>query len=595
MAGKNQVTLTFGSDTKGIDQAVKKVDRSTDAMGKSFDKLKLVGAAAGAAAGVALAAGIAAGLQSSKVDALLAAQLGASGEFAADLGRITGDLYGRGVVASMEDAADAVRAVWQQGLLAEDATSAEIERVAAKVANLSTVMQEDASRVSAAVTQMLRTGMAGSAEEAFDLLARAQQQGLNKSQDLLDTFNEYGTQFRKLGLDGPAALGLMSQALKAGARDSDTAADAIKEFSIRAIDGSKLSAEGYRALGLDAAKMTRVFAKGGPEAAAAFDVVLDKLRAIRDPAKQAQAAVALFGTKAEDLGASLFAMDLTGAADQMGNVAGAADRMGATLEQSAGARLDSFKRKAQAALVEQLAKAVPHIEATFGWLSRNSSWVVPLATGLGSLAAAIGVIVVATKIWTAVHAALGVVMALSPVGLIIVAVAALVALIVLIATKTTWFQDIWNAAWGGIKSAAQAVWGWMSGTLWPGIKGVFGGIASAIQNAFRGAFNFVARAWNNTVGRLSWTVPGWIPGLGGHTFAAPKLPTFHTGGIVSGAMGSETLAVLRAGERVTPSGGGGGGQAVTLRVVGNDRAIVELIKRLVKVEGGGSVQAAFGR
>jgi hypothetical protein len=231
---------------------------------------------------------------------------------------------------------------------------------------------------------------------------------------------------------------------------------------------------------------------------------------------------------------------------------------------------------------------VPAIKSSVTWLKAFSFASAAQAVQQKAIAAG-------TKIWAGVQWLLNAAMAANPVVLITLAIIALVAIIVLIATKTTWFQDIWNAAWGGIKAAAKAVWDWMSNTLWPGIKGVFTGIADAIKGAFRAAFNFVASAWNNTVGRLSWTVPGWIPGLGGHTFAAPRLPQFHTGGIVSGAMGSETLAVLQAGERVTPAGGGGTAQTVTLRVVGNDRALVELIKRLVVVEGGGNVQAAFGR
>jgi hypothetical protein len=131
------------------------------------------------------------------------------------------------------------------------------------------------------------------------------------------------------------------------------------------------------------------------------------------------------------------------------------------------------------------------------------------------------------------------------------------------------------------------------GSGYKALHGVAAGAANAIASAFRGAFNSIVSAWNNTVGRISFTVPGWVPGLGGRGFSIPR---FHTGGIVSGAHGREVLAVLQAGERVTPAGGGGGtAQTVTLRVIGNDRALVELIKRLVVVEGGGDVQAAFGR
>jgi hypothetical protein len=55
--------------------------------------------------------------------------------------------------------------------------------------------------------------------------------------------------------------------------------------------------------------------------------VLDRLRAIKDPVKQSQAAVQLFGTQAEDLGKALYALDPSKAAAGMNKVAGAARRV----------------------------------------------------------------------------------------------------------------------------------------------------------------------------------------------------------------------------------------------------------------------------
>ncbi|MGN1299966.1 MAG: hypothetical protein ACI4VC_01275, partial [Clostridia bacterium] len=39
--------------------------------------------------------------------------------------------------------------------------------------------------------------------------------------------------------------------------------------------------------------------------------------------------------------------------------------------------------------------------------------------------------------------------------------------------------------------------------------------------------------WNNTVGKISFEVPDWIPGMGGKGFSVPKIPEFATGGIVN--------------------------------------------------------------
>src|SRR5690606_7241857 len=122
-------------------------------------------------------------------------------------------------------------------------------------------------KVTAAVSQMLRTGMAQSAEEAFDIVVKATQNGINKSEDLIDTINEYSTHFRSLGLTGEQALGLIQQALQAGARDSDYAADAIKEFQINAVVGSDDVVKALKEMGLSADELVKKIAEGGPGAA----------------------------------------------------------------------------------------------------------------------------------------------------------------------------------------------------------------------------------------------------------------------------------------------------------------------------------------
>src|SRR3990167_1215782 len=81
---------------------------------------------------------------------------------------------------------------------------------------------------------------------------------------------------------------------------------------------------------------------------------------------------------------------------------------------------------------------------------------------------------------------------------------------------------------------------------------VFTGMAATIYGAFKSVFNCIASLWNNTVGRLSFSVPDWVPGIGGSGFAAPDIPMRARGGIVT----RPTLALIgEAGpEAVVPLG-----------------------------------------
>lgn len=66
-----------------------------------------------------------------------------------------------------------------------------------------------------------------------------------------------------------------------------------------------------------------------------------------------------------------------------------------------------------------------------------------------------------------------------------------------------------------------------------GVGSAFGNIVGTVTSPFKAAFNGIARLWNNSIGKLSFTAPDWVPGLGGKGFSMPKLPMLATGGIVT--------------------------------------------------------------
>lgn len=254
-----------------------------------------------------------------------------------------------------------------------------------------------------------------------------------------------------------------------------------------------------------------------------------------------------------------------------------------------------------------------------GWAEKNQGVVKILAGVIVGLAAVVLTVNAAIKVAAAVQAIWNLAMSLNPIGIVIIAIALLVGAIVFLATKTQFFQTIWKGlkvAFTAVTKAIAAAWGWVVGRFTSAFSRI-GRLVSALVAAFRGipgrlrsafstlfniitwpfrtAFNFVSRAWNNTVGRLSWSVPKWVPGIGGNSLSAPRLPTFHQGGVVPGAPGTETLALLQAGERVTPAGRSGDRMVLEVHSGGSrlDDLLVELLSRAVRVRGG-NVQVVLG-
>lgn len=329
--------------------------KATENIGSKFSGMKVAAGAAAAAAGAAITSGIANALEFGAAQKKLEAQMGGASELSRTAGQVAGSLYSQAYGESLGQVNDAVRTVIQSGAVMEDATSNEIEGITASAMSLAQAFDVDVSESMRAAGQLVRTGLAANATQAMDLITASFQQFGPQAQDVLDTITEYSVQFQKLGLSGPQAMGLIRQGIQAGARDTDTLADAIKEFSIRAVDGSKTTIDGFKSLGLNADDTAKKIAAGGPVAAQMFDVIVDKLRGVHDPLEQERIAVELFGTKAEDLGKSLFALDPSRAVDAMGQIAGASSNLDMTIGDTAQNKITAMQRKWQqwtASLIE---------------------------------------------------------------------------------------------------------------------------------------------------------------------------------------------------------------------------------------------------
>lgn len=271
-----------------------------------------------------------------------------------------------------------------------------------------------------------------------------------------------------------------------------------------------------------------------------------------------------------------------------------------------------------------------------GWALAGAG-AVAAAAKTAAYALATGVVRGATLAWVAVQWLLNVALNANPISLIVLAIAAFVGGIILAYKNSETFRNIVTAAWNGIKTAVSAVWNWIKGTLWPGIKAVFSGIGSTAMWLYRNGilapfnlvkayfqlwwagvkvvfgwvtagfskigewagkakdmvvekftkvvdflkglpgkigefgkkifspildgakwvFNQIAKFWNNTIGKLSFKAPDWVPGIGGKGFSMPKLPMLATGGVVRGPGGPKAdkiLARLSSGEFVMNAG-----------------------------------------
>lgn len=196
---------------------------------------------------------------------------------------------------------------------------------------------------------------------------------------------------------------------------------------------------------------------------------------------------------------------------------------------------------------------------SFGDLSGGVAGLMPMVTGLGATIKGFATTLIAP-----------------PMGIILL-IGAVAAALVVAYQKSETFRNIVQGAFDAVKGAVTGVWNFIS-SLPEKIAGLAGGIRDGLSGPFRAAFNFIARAWNNTAGRLKFTLPDWVPGLGGKGFSMPHLPEFHRGGTVPGTPGAEVPVMALAGETFLPPGGAGGvGGPIVVQLVLDGRVITEVV------------------
>jgi hypothetical protein len=249
--------------------------------------------------------------------------------------------------------------------------------------------------------------------------------------------------------------------------------------------------------------------------------------------------------------------------------------------------LAETKETIGAALLPIIEKVLPVLTSFGNWASENTAVFLTVAGVIGGIAAAVLLVNGAMTAWTAittaftaVQAAFNAVMAMNPIVLIVVGIGLLIAALVIAYKKFEGFRNVVDSVFTFIKTAVS------------GGFDFFKGYIEFVLGIYKGIFNGVAKIWNNTIGKLSFKVPGWVPGFGGKGFDVPNIPMLAEGGIVTGP----TLAMIgeRGPEAVVPLDryrGGGGDIYVTVQG-GDPNAVVDALRRYQRQNGSIPIRVA---
>lgn len=252
--------------------------------------------------------------------------------------------------------------------------------------------------------------------------------------------------------------------------------------------------------------------------------------------------------------------DLTGSAQEARRATAemeeAQANLGAAIEPVTTA-MTNLKAQALEAILPIVEKVVAKLQDFQKWAEENPKKLEILKGVLLGVVAALGVLAVALSIGPAIAAVtkafalLNTTMLANPIGLVIAAIAGLVAAFVYLWNNCDAFREFWINLWEVVKKAASAAWDAITGffkkakenivktweghvtfwtNLWSGIKGVFSAVGSWFSARFQEAKNGVTNIWGTVKGYFS-DVYGKIKGV----FANIRADFFSIGdNIISG-------------------------------------------------------------
>lgn len=421
---------------------------------------------------------------------MLSAKTGATADELEGFEDVMYEVYNANYGESLGDVSDKLSTVIQ---LTDDLDNASLAKVTKSAIALEDVFGFDTEE-SLRTANSLMDQFGITSEEAFNLIVQGAQNGLNQNGDLLDTINEYAVQFKGAGYTAENMFNMLANGAETGTWSVDKLGDAVKEFNIRMSDDT--ASEYLDQLGVDTKKVMKQFNKGGPEAQKAISTIMKAIEDCDDATLQYQVGVGLFGTMWEDLGAETVASLM----NTQGAISGTADAM-ARLDEAAYGTLESslsklgrtIEAEAVQPIVEKLTPALKegvdfltvHVGPTVDWFLNN---LPTLAIVIGGVAAAMvafnwGAIVGGITGAASAMKAFGAVLAANPIGLVIIAITALVAAFVYLWDNCEAFRNFWINLWDGITGKVGTAADWIGDKI-NSAKNAVSTAAAAMKNAF---------------------------------------------------------------------------------------------------------------
>lgn len=278
--------------------------------------------------------------------AQIQASLGVTGEEAEALKVTTQNVWKEGFGESLEEVTDALVRVKQN--MKGVSGDAEIQKITKDALALAKTFDSDVNEVTRAGNNLMKN-FGIESEEAFDMMAKGAQNGLNFSNEMFDNLAEYAPLWADMGFSAEEMFGILESGADNGVYNLDYLNDVMKEFQIRMLDGSTTTSDAMEGMTAETQDLWKSFIVGEATVADMSQQIAADLLTLDDQVERNALGTAVFGTKWEDLGGDVVMAMLT-AGEGLEGFEGAMDGMTEVQEQTFGQKWTSLVRGAQLAL-----------------------------------------------------------------------------------------------------------------------------------------------------------------------------------------------------------------------------------------------------
>lgn len=286
------------------------------------------------------------------------------------------DIYKNNFGDSLTDVADKMALVTQN---INESDPEKIKEITQNAIGLSDAFGSDFEENLRGVNGLM-TNMGLTADEAFDLIAKGSQNGLDKTHELADNIAEYSQIWGQAGFTAQEMFSVLQNGIDSGAYNLDKVNDLVKEISISIIDG-KIS-KNIESFSEKTQQLFESFENGGATQREVFDSIINDLSHTTNLAEQLATASTNWSALGEDNAMSVITA-LNNVNDTYKDVSGTMQEINDIQYEDVGSQVQALGRQFEVDILQPVVeKATPKIKEFITWLSDHLPEVTSALAGL---------------------------------------------------------------------------------------------------------------------------------------------------------------------------------------------------------------------